>query len=80
MMEGSPKEFKPDNFKNRIHKIPGVTFIKELHVWSLASGKVFMTCHIGYSKQDFVKLLTQVKTIAKGYGVKHSTLEIIPDA
>ena len=77
-MEASPHDFKPDNFKNKLNQIQGVVYIRKLHVWSLSRGKVFMTCHIGYSGEDFKVLLKKVKKLAKKYGIKHSTIEIQP--
>jgi zinc transporter 2 len=49
LMEGTPKEFKAENFTMKVRSIKGVTSVKNLHVWSVSQGKNLMTCHIGYT-------------------------------
>ena len=80
-MEAAPKTFSSTNLKNKLLMIKGVVYVKKLHVWSLADGKVFMTCHVGYLESynegsNLTKLLSRIKKVAKARGIKHTTIEV----
>ncbi len=72
LMEGSPLDIEVEAFKSKLNKVDGVSNIHDLHVWTLASGRLAMSAHI-ISENPSVSLKKATK-VCKDYGIYHSTL------
>ena len=46
LFEGGPAHIDSEKVKLAIEAIPGVTSVRDLHIWSVSSNSVAMTCHM----------------------------------
>lgn len=80
LLEGAPRHIDVDQIRDAIVGIPGVLAVHDLHVWTITSGMVSLSCHI-VAKQvsDHGNLLAQVNQLLdEQYGIDHTTLQIEP--
>ena len=74
-MEGTPAEVDAELLKNDILKIKGVKDCHDIHVWSLSTGKIAMSCHLlSDNPEESLKLATDVTR--NTYKIKHSTIQV----
>jgi cobalt-zinc-cadmium efflux system protein len=78
LLQGVPRNVDIDQLESALFKVPGVTAIHDLHVWSLTSGKDVLSVHVVFdsSKRTEQELLPDVETVARGLGIHHSTVQI----
>ncbi|KAI8092194.1 cation efflux protein [Gilbertella persicaria] len=80
LMEGAPGHIQPESVENSLLKIPGVTAVHDLHIWTLSPGKSSLTAHITVShekKKYYDDILAHSQqVICDTYGIHHSTLQI----
>jgi zinc transporter 2 len=46
LMEGTPREIDPIEFKTKLYNIAHVVAIHDLHIWSMSMGKPLVSVHI----------------------------------
>lgn len=74
IMEGSPIE-NVQKMEKRLLEIEGVVEVHDLHVWSISTGKISLTCHmISRTPQKSLKLASEM--IKKKYSIDHITIQI----
>jgi zinc transporter 2 len=75
LMESSPKDVDMAELQTGLTDIEEITSIHDLHVWSLSSGKVALSCHV-VSDSPTVALDRATRMIKEKFGIGHLTLQI----
>jgi cobalt-zinc-cadmium efflux system protein len=79
-LQGTPDHIKPDAIHERIMGIPGVDGVHGLHVWSVSSSEVFLSCHVclgGNDGTDADALIRAVnEMLAAEFGITHTTIQV----
>ena len=79
LMEGTPGNVVVEDLsKALLAKVPGLTAVRHVHVWSITSGKPVATLEIALAPGADAGIVTQgVKAaLLAEYGITHSTIEI----
>ena len=82
LMEGTPGNVVVEDLsKALVGKVPGVSEVRHVHVWSITSGKPVATLEIVLAQGADAPSVTQsVKAaLLADYGITHSTIEIVWD-
>jgi zinc transporter 2 len=73
-MEGTPSHVDWHKIEQDLSAIDGVVDVHDLHVWSLTSKQVAMTCHIrAYNPQE---VLVRASGIARRENIRHITIQV----
>ena len=79
LLEGTPSHINIVNLREQLGRVAGVESVHDLHVWTLTSGMLAMSCHVvaqddGLSRTE---LLTRVNGIARQrFHIDHTTIQI----
>jgi len=79
LLEGTPAHINIVNLREQLGKVEGVGSIHDLHVWTLTSGVLAMSCHVVAESDDFnrTELLTRVNGVARQrFRIDHTTIQI----
>jgi len=76
LMEKVPDHIDYNQVKEELRNIDEVTEIHDLHIWSIAMGKVSLSCHL--VSTDHVNVLKKAQDICKSFGIIHSTIQVDP--
>jgi len=79
LLEGTPSHVNIVNLQEQLNEVPGVGSVHDLHVWTLTSGILAMSCHVVMSGDDFNhgSVLAKVKTLAhEKFKIDHTTVQI----
>lgn len=86
LMENAPRELDLERMKADMLQVPGVTALHDMHVWTITSGLVAMSCHVTVTDDPFTggcgsAVLDELQELLHDkYGVSHSTLQLEPPA
>jgi len=86
LMENAPRELDLEQMKTDMLAVPGVTSLHDMHVWTITSGLVAMSCHVTVTADPFTggcgsAILDDLQDLLHDrYGVEHSTLQLEPPA
>jgi len=80
LMEWSPGHLNIDEVNRAIHEVEGVIEVHDLHVWTITSGMISLSCHIVPTDFCIYKdLLTAVREMLhQRFGIDHLTIQIEP--
>jgi len=73
LMEGTPLNIQPREFKEQMTAINGVTELHDIHIWSLSAGKPAMSAHV-FAKGDKNEVLRKITNLCRKNGIYHSTI------
>ncbi|MBN2039950.1 MAG: cation transporter [Spirochaetes bacterium] len=80
-MQGTPAGIDSDEVYKNIERINGVQNIHGLHIWSINSSEIFLSCHIltdetedGTDSDRIIKNVNSM--LEKKYGISHTTIQI----
>lgn len=81
LFEGTPRNLDFDKVKKEIfNAFPEITHVDDLHIWSISSDVIALSCHINVEKSDIQKSVEMVKKVKKilyeKFEIEHSTIEI----
>ena len=79
LLEGTPSHVNIMNLQSQLKDIDGVGSVHDLHVWTLTSGVLAMSCHvvIGGDNLDRTAVLSSVNSIARDrFHIDHTTVQI----
>ena len=82
LLEGTPSHINLTNLKEHLIGAEGVTSVHDLHVWTLTSGVVAMSCHVVVegSRAPQTDILGKVHKIAQDrFRIDHTTIQIEPE-
>jgi cobalt-zinc-cadmium efflux system protein len=79
LLEGTPAHINIVSLREQLGNVDGVGSVHDLHVWTLTSGVLAMSCHIvaqdGNSNR--MELLTRVNCVAReSFHIDHTTIQI----
>lgn len=80
-LQGAPGHIDPEAVAREIHAVGGVGSVHGLHIWSVSSSEVFLSCHIcvtvGSDPVDTDGIIGSVNTmLADRFGITHTTLQV----
>lgn len=79
LLEGTPSHVNIVTLQDQLKEIAGVGSVHDLHVWTLTSGVLAMSCHVVMANETFShsSVLTIVKAIARDkFQINHTTVQI----
>jgi cobalt-zinc-cadmium efflux system protein len=79
LLEGTPAHINIVNLREQLGNVEGVGSIHDLHVWTLTSGVLAMSCHVVAESDHFnrTELLTRVNGVARQrFRIDHTTIQI----
>lgn len=78
LMEGTPPEVDVPLLERTLLSIPGVTEVRDLHVWTITSGLDSMSCHlVVVDGADAMNVLAAAREeMAARFALTHTTIEI----
>jgi cobalt-zinc-cadmium efflux system protein len=79
-LQGTPFGIDADEVKGDIHMIPGVGSVHGLHIWSINSSEVFLSCHIcvdqSVENPDTDGVIKKVNSMLENkYKITHTTIQ-----
>ena len=80
-LQGTPGHIDPDRVYEDISHVGNVESVHGLHIWSVDSTEVFLSCHIiaacANGERDTDDIIKQVNAmLGERYGIYHTTLQI----
>ncbi|MFN8126701.1 MAG: cation diffusion facilitator family transporter [Candidatus Nanopelagicales bacterium] len=84
LMENAPRELDLDGMRADMLAVPGVTALHDMHVWTITSGLVAMSCHVTVTDDPFTggcgsQVLDDLQELLHDrYGITHTTLQLEP--
>lgn len=83
LMEGKPKELEIEEIERKIKELEPVKKIHDMHIWSLSSNKINLSCHV-VIKNDLkvcaCNLIQDINNLLiSTYNITHSTIQIEHD-
>ncbi len=81
LLEGAPRHIRVGEVRAALLAVPGVAAIHDLHVWTITSGLVSMSCHVQSTNDvEHTSLLHALQeTLARGFDIHHTTIQIEPE-
>ena len=79
LLEGTPAHINIVSLREQLSRVDGVGSVHDLHVWTLTSGVLAMSCHIVAENESYNRtdLLARVNGLAKEqFRIDHSTIQI----
>jgi len=79
LLEGTPSHINIVSLREQLGQVKGVGSVHDLHVWTLTSGVLAMSCHVVAQNDDFdrTQLLSRVNGVARdAFRIDHTTIQI----
>ncbi len=78
LMESTPSGIDADSVRTRLCTVGGVSAVHDLHIWSIASGRVSLSAHISVdgSRPDRDVLASLCQLLGEEYKITHVTLQL----
>ena len=80
LLEGVPEGFEADDIAKTIKNVNGVKEVDDLHMWSIRSGSVMLSCHAVIDADNIKQSRMIVETIKlqlkQTHNITHATVEI----
>jgi cobalt-zinc-cadmium efflux system protein len=79
LLEGTPSHINIVMLREQLGGVDGVGSVHDLHVWTLTSGVLAMSCHVVAEDDNFdrTELLTRVNGVARErFRIDHTTIQI----
>ena len=81
LLEGVPRHLTVADVQGALAKVPGVEAVHDMHVWTITSGMVALSCHIvvmceGPDCRSHDQILTDAKAVLKEkFAIEHTTIQ-----
>jgi cobalt-zinc-cadmium efflux system protein len=78
LLEGTPRHLKVSSMLADLGASSGVVSVHDLHVWSITSGLIAMSCHVVLRETgDAARVLAESSRLMREkYGIEHTTIQI----
>lgn len=79
LLEGTPAHVNIVSLQGDLRGISGVESVHDLHVWTLTSGVLAMSCHVVVAKPEFSRnnVLAEIKELAHDrFHIDHTTVQL----
>lgn len=80
-LQGTPLKIDADEVNESIRNIKGVGSIHGLHIWSISSSEIFLSCHVcvdrslgNINSDNIIKSVNSM--LETNYGITHTTIQI----
>jgi cobalt-zinc-cadmium efflux system protein len=79
-MQGVPEHLEFDRILQDILHVPGVNSVHGLHIWSIDSSDVFLSCHVcmdgSDGKADTDKIIQNINVaLQQKHGIHHTVIQ-----
>lgn len=78
LMESAPVHVDVDDVRTCLMRIPGVQAVRDLHVWTIASGLVALSAHIAAERPPAGVLHDLRHELEDRFGIRHTTIQFDP--
>jgi cobalt-zinc-cadmium efflux system protein len=80
LMEAAPSHIDVDEVRRVLRETPGVLSIHDLHVWTITSGFVSLSCHVESSQEvaDRELLAALQQILRERFAIDHVTIQVEP--
>ena len=79
LLEGTPSDVNLAALRGALARVPGVSGVHDLHVWSLTSGYNAMSAHLVAADERLLRhILDAARAAAREFNVRHVTVQIEP--
>jgi cobalt-zinc-cadmium efflux system protein len=81
LLEGFPSHLDFKKVNETLGQVPGVAAVHDLHVWTITSGLVALSCHLvvvceGPNCRSHDEILTDAKGLLRDrFGIEHTTIQ-----
>jgi cobalt-zinc-cadmium efflux system protein len=81
LLEGAPRHIPVGEVSGALESVPGVNAVHDLHVWTITSGMVALSCHIvvtceGPDCRTHDQILTDAKAVLREkFAIEHTTIQ-----
>ncbi|HEX4385453.1 MAG TPA: cation diffusion facilitator family transporter [Myxococcales bacterium] len=81
LLEGVPRHLSVPDVEGALGKVAGVEAVHDMHVWTITSGMVALSCHIvvvcdGPGCRSHDQILTDAKAVLKDrFAIEHTTIQ-----
>lgn len=77
LLESSPRHLDPDAVRRDLVDIPGVRDVHDLHVWTVTSGFISLSCHCEVESSELADDVLRAATslLRDRYGIRHVTIQ-----
>jgi len=85
LLEGAPRHIPVAEVSSAIANVPGVAAVHDLHVWTITSGLIALSCHIvvsceGPDCRSHDEILTEAKAVLRDrFAIEHTTIQFESD-
>jgi cobalt-zinc-cadmium efflux system protein len=79
LLESTPAHINIVKLREELNRVEGVGSIHDLHVWTLTSGVLAMSCHVVMAAEGPSRsaVLTSVNSLAReNFRIDHTTIQI----
>jgi cobalt-zinc-cadmium efflux system protein len=79
LLEGTPSHINIVSLREQLNRLDGIASIHDLHVWTLTSGVLAMSCHVVVTGDGLnrTNVLSRVNGVAREhFGIDHTTIQI----
>jgi cobalt-zinc-cadmium efflux system protein len=78
LMEGVPANISPEDVKNAVLEIKGVTGVFDLHIWTITSGMNAISAHVVVISRNMPEVILQEinAILEKKFKINHATIQI----
>jgi cobalt-zinc-cadmium efflux system protein len=79
LLEGTPAHINIVSLREQLGCVEGVDSVHDLHVWTLTSGVLAMSCHVVAQSDTFnrTELLSRMHSVARErFRIDHTTIQI----
>jgi cobalt-zinc-cadmium efflux system protein len=86
LLEGAPGHIPVSDVSTALAQVAGVTAVHDLHVWTITSGLVALSCHIvvtceGPDCRSHDEILTEAKSVLREkFAIEHTTIQFESEA
>jgi cobalt-zinc-cadmium efflux system protein len=81
LMEGVPAHIDLDQVRDTMATVPGVVAVRDLHVWTITTGLVSLSAHVGCTdERPSQTMLCEIRdALHDRFGIDHITIQIEPE-
>ncbi len=82
LMEATPRNLDLDRIRESLASLANVTSVHDLHVWSIGSGEICLSCHVvvADSAAPSDVLAAAYHELGSQFGIDHATLQVEPQS
>ncbi len=78
LLQAAPRGIDPQRVQEAVLALPGIVSLHGLHIWSVSSSEVFLSCHLRVGENaDRDQLILNVnRLLAEQFGIEHTALQV----